>query len=250
MIRVTRPATAPAKLSSDGEAATVINKAAYDQAPRDYQEGIKKMVISGNIYNHPSVKTNLKKAQHDKCCYCEKKPFDEPGAVEHFRPKSGFKSVEKEKLNRPGYYWLGYEWTNFYYTCFNCNNEKSNYFPLVNEQHRAKTYADNLTLEEPCLLEPGGPKDPRAHIVFDGPLARGLSDYGRRTIAICGLNRSGLVDERTQRLEFIVAKLAPLTRKNSTIKDIREAKRFLRACQKPTAPFSAVAIDFLRPFIA
>lgn len=250
MIRVTRPVDIPAKLTTDGVTATQENKDAFDQDKQAYRSGAKKMVISGAIYNHSSVKRGLKSAQHEKCCYCEKKQRDEPGAVEHFRPKNGFKSVKKEKLTRPGYYWLGYEWTNFYFTCCTCNNCKSNYFPLVDERRRAKDYADAITQEEPWLLEPGGKKNPRAHIEFDGPLAQGTSEYGWRTITICGLNRSGLVDERKEHLDVIVAKLAPLTKNTSTPKEIREAKRFLRECQRPMAPFSAAASDFLRPFLS
>jgi hypothetical protein len=250
MIRVKRPVPVPAVLSTDGEVANQANKDAFDKDEQAYRDGSEKIIISDKIYNHSTVKVELKKAQHDKCCYCEKKQRDEPGAVEHFRPKSGYQVAKKTKLIRPGYYWLGYEWTNFYFTCCDCNTCKRNLFPLVQEKHRAKTYKDDWKREKPLLLEPGGRKNPQTHIVFDGPLAVGMSEYGWKTIEICGLNRSGLVDDRRAYLDLIARELRFLRKKNSTPKEIREAKRFLRECQRPTAPFSAAASDFLKPFLS
>ena len=248
MIRVKRPAAVPAKLSGDGAKENTTNQQAYDTDAQAYIDGRRKMVILGAIYNHPSVKPILKSAQHNKCCYCEKSQSDEPGAVEHFRPKNGYKSTPKEKLHKPGYYWLGYEWTNFYFTCCACNNKKSNYFPLVKEAARAKSHHDSIAREKPRLLEPGGKTNPRKHIIFTNQFVQGTSTLGWETIRICGLDRAGLDEERNKLILLINAQIIIALNKNSSPKEVRNAKSFLRACRKPKAPFSAAAADYLRQF--
>jgi hypothetical protein len=252
MIRVQRPANVPAKLSTDGTQETQANIAAYALDPQAYDAGSKKLKIKGAIYNHSSVKPVLKLAQHDKCCYCEKKQRDEHGAVEHFRPKSGYKPTtnKKQKLHWPGYYWLGYEWTNFYFSCNPCNNRKSSYFPLVNEQKRAKKPADSIAGEKPWLLEPGGSKNPRKHISFSNQLIQGTTPYGWKTIEICGLDRPALDEDRQERIALIEANIIIFQNQHSSLAERKAARRFLLDCQKAKAPFSAMAQDFLRPLLA
>ena len=245
MILVTKPVNIPNILTVEGQAENIINQLAYDA---DSQA---KIDISGTIYNHKSVKPVLKKAQHNKCCYCEKDQKDEYGAVEHYRPKSGYKYEFKknEKLKKPGYYWLGYSWDNFYFVCCACNTAKGNYFPLADETTRAKSHHDSISKEEPYLLAPDGPKNPRAHITFDKNLVRGISEYGRMTIKICYLDRDALNVKRSELLTQIEANIIIALDKNRNISDAQKAKDFLKECQKPQSPFSAAATDFLRPFL-
>ncbi|GAA4509214.1 hypothetical protein GCM10023172_42380 [Hymenobacter ginsengisoli] len=251
MIRVRRPATVPAKLLTDGALENQTNLTAYASCPHDYDNGIKKIKIEGRIYNHSSVKPVLKQAQHDKCCYCEKNQRDAFGAVEHFRPKSGYKPTikKKQKLQWPGYYWLGYEWTNFYFSCSLCNNRKSSYFPLVDEKKRAKKHTDAIAKEKPWLLEPGGSKNPRSHISFTNQLIQGTTPYGWKTIEICGLDRETLDDDRKERMALIEANIIIFQNQYSSPAETQAARRFLLDCQKPKAPFSAMAQDFLRPLL-
>jgi len=205
MIRITKPATIPRKLSGDGIDENTRNCTAYDADPAFYNNNeTSKFNIRKTIYNHRSVKNALLAAQHRKCCFCEKNQRDEAGAIEHFRPKSGYKSRRSEKvLIKPGYYWLGYTWSNLYFVCGTCNSSfKGNLFPLASENNRAKNHHDEISLESPFLLDPGGTEDPRHHIVFDDALPRGLTIIGRETISICGLDRSDLNEERNDIVAF------------------------------------------------
>ena len=251
MIRVRRPAAVPAKLSGDGVQETQRNQNAYLLNPQAYNSGTDKFKFKGSIYNHATVKPVLKHAQHYKCCYCEKDQRDEHGVVEHFRPKRGYKPTtnKKEKLHWPGYYWLGYAWTNFYFSCNACNNCKASYFPLENERKRAKKHSDHISQEKPWLLEPGGRKNPRAHISFTNQLVQGTTPYGWKTIEICGLDRSTLDDKRQERIALIEANIIAFLNQHSTPAQHKAAHRFLVDCQKPKAPFSAMAQDFLRPLL-
>lgn len=150
---------------------------------------------------------NLKKLYSYKCGYCES--HVEAGAVlefDHYRPKNG---IKRDK-SHPGYYWLGYEWTNFIPACPRCNRAKSNCFPIdasggkrVKEPpiHRsgrldkAKCKADSsiLKAEKPLLLHPEL-DEPEKHLVFlrDGEV-KGISQKGKKTVDICQLNRDDLI---------------------------------------------------------
>ena len=77
---------------------------------------------------------------------------------EHFRPKAGYKINRKDKLKKPGYYWLGYSWSNLFFVCGPCNTKKGNIFPLENESRRAKNHNFSWHAEKPLLLDPAGSK--------------------------------------------------------------------------------------------
>jgi len=119
-----------------------------------------------SIYNHAIIK-ELRDLYHDKCAFCESKiPVDEvtqkfrsnKGTVEHYRPKKG------------GYYWLGYEWTNLFLACNECNGPKGDKFELISplkkqknppltldgkfDFERIKADSAELLAECPSLLHP------------------------------------------------------------------------------------------------
>src|SRR5215218_4032845 len=115
MIRIVKPKKAPAILQTKGRAGRDRHKAEYDGRLRQFS-------FDARIYGHKTVKTALIKAQHDKCFLCESKiTHIAHGDVEHYRPKAGYKQVESDKLQTPGYYWLTYEWDNLFLACQVCN---------------------------------------------------------------------------------------------------------------------------------
>ena len=92
-----------------------------------------------SIYNSPKVKEKLLSLYNYKCAYCESKINNATTSVriDHFRPKDKVKNINYKEIDgHKGYYWLGYEWTNLLPTCENCNNKKSNLFPLKDETKR------------------------------------------------------------------------------------------------------------------
>ncbi len=156
------PKGAPPKGLAAGVSLTAADCAAYDAQPADYRNGTKKFAFKKAVYGSASVKNALKRNQHHKCCFCETR-FDATyaGDVEHFRPKGAV--TEGKTTLRPGYYWLAYEWANLYYACADCNQyRKLNQFPLADPTRRATNHHHPIASEEPLLLDPGGPDDPRA----------------------------------------------------------------------------------------
>ncbi len=90
MIRIRMPAEVPDILDKEGTEQTKRDCEAYDQNPNKYRSGLTKFQFSAGIYGAADVKGALKKAQYDKCCYCESKFVSNSyGVVEHFRPKGG-----------------------------------------------------------------------------------------------------------------------------------------------------------------
>jgi uncharacterized protein (TIGR02646 family) len=104
---------------------------------------------------------------HGKCWYLECRNPGTDEDVDHFRPKLGV----AEAPEHPGYYWLAFDWTNLRLSCHRANRLRINpeteevggkggHFPLLNEAERAQGPGDDLTQEQPALLDPTNPADP------------------------------------------------------------------------------------------
>lgn len=101
------------------------------------------------------------------CAYCQRKtdPRD-PHHVDHFRPKRG------------GYFWLAYEWDNFFWSCSLCNEIKGDVFPL--SAGSTKTTFENrnaVHLEERLLIDAvQDPVDEWLAVVLDDESESKLGD--------------------------------------------------------------------------
>ncbi|RFZ94133.1 hypothetical protein D0C36_00825 [Mucilaginibacter conchicola] len=250
MIRIIRPAVIPKKLKNDGPGLTKANNKAFHD---DAAKFLKDLKIKTAVYGAKSVKKALKKAQHNKCCFCEKEQVDEYGAVEHFRPKKGYKIDRKQKkMTKPGYFWLAYDWSNLFFVCGRCNTSfKGNLFPLKDDLKRAKSHKDNVADEVPLLLDPtgSGVMDPESHIYFKDQFVMYHSEFGQATIDICGLDRDELNNKRAKLIKDIEARIWILSAQDShTPLQVQSAKNYLRNCQTESAEFSSVAKNYLSQF--
>jgi hypothetical protein len=158
---------------------------------------------------------------HGKCAYCDQpitKPHNQPGDVEHFRPKGRVMNEDGTLVlvpdnggtrEHPGYYWLAYDWRNLLPSCNGCNRMqndpnsetmvgKGTVFPV--RDFRALCPGEE-TREEPLLLHPVF-DDPADHMEMDstGVLAF-RTDRGKATEGIFGLNVRGLPEARKERYE-------------------------------------------------
>lgn len=171
-----------------------------------YDAGGQPQVKSG-VYNAPDVKAALLVAQHEKCAFCETRDTRSPGAVEHFRPKHGWKQQRSDSLNRPGYFWLGYEWSNLLFSCTMCNDtgHKGNLFPLSDPSKRARPRAQSIAAEDPLLINPYE-EDPSTHLEWNAfvPRPKASSPQGQATIDTFGLvTDQRLMDRRRDYLRDI-----------------------------------------------
>ena len=243
---------APARLAR-GLLPVSENSAAVDADPISYKDGHRTFDFDKEIYGHTSVKTSLKAAQHNKCCYCEGRfSSTSSGDVEHYRPKKGVYQDVGKPIENPGYYWLAYSWSNLYYSCEICNRgSKRSLFPLRDPTKRARLHTDNIGDEQPMLLDPGGPDDPRDHIHFREHLPHGITPKGEQTIKAIKLDRLALNDERWTTFDNLrtlkkiveIYDAAPSANLAAVASD---ARRKLANAIKADAIYSAMAQDFLR----
>ena len=204
-----------------------------------------------------ALKAALRAAQHDKCAFCESLiTHIGYGDIEHFRTKGGFKQREEGPLQRPGYYWLAYEWENLFLSCQLCNQKfKKNLFPLSTLSNRARSHNDDLTSEDPLLLDPGiDDLDQHLRHVRGTVWAKNRSPRGRRTIEVLGLRRWELRRERLKLWQQLKATkdARDLLQKHSAkipAGEFRETvaplDQLLAEAILPTAPYAAMARTFL-----
>ena len=239
MIRIVKPRTPPAVLRTEGRAAAREHCEAFDRG-----EGVK---VRSRIYRHPSVKAALRKAQHDKCAFCESR-FSHVGYgdVEHFRPKAGYQQRASDPLTRPGYYWLAYDWNNLFLSCQLCNQRfKRNLFPLEDPGGRAMSHHHRrrVSSERPLFLDPGK-DDPGRFVTFDAAIARAIGDNRRAriTIEVFGLNRPELLEMRGDRLD-VALEMAELRRVLLALPPARRRPELAAQLTKLTARLHALQTD-------
>jgi uncharacterized protein (TIGR02646 family) len=250
LIRITKPSEAPPKLA-EGEPLVRAHEAERQTDPTAGASRTGAFKFDKTIYGATVVKRALRKAQHNKCCYCEGFFAGQAsGDVEHFRPKTCFQQERGGPIEYPGYYWLAYAWSNLYYSCEICNRVgKRNLFPIADVAQRWRTGRD-IGQETPQILDPGGADDPRCHIKFRGAAPEGVTDLGRSTISVLGLDRGDLITARLQHLKLLdalkdLATLPSIGLDEATLNKRRDASKKLQQIVAPDAVYSAMAQDYL-----
>ena len=249
MIRMERPPGAPDILQDSGEREEAINCELYDLHSDDYRSRSRTFKFKDHIHGHDSVRNTLLEAQHRKCCYRESKfRANYPGAVEHFRPKGAVQQERSQGREYPGYYWLAYRWENLLVSCYSCNSShKGALFPLSNPETRARSHRDDVEAERPLLIDPAS-EEPRLHIRFRGSASVPLTERGRETVRVLGLNRSDLEEDRREWLAILDTFQLTLRLGEKVDRELLErARNFLECAVRPDAKYSSMARYFLEP---
>lgn len=234
-----RTAAPPASLTTpDGPGATEL------LAARTYYQTDVAKAYPFRAYKGADVKAALESLFHGKCAYCETfygaaAPLD----VEHYRPKGG---VEGEV--HPGYWWIAMAWDNLFPSCLDCNRKRNQIVVVegmtqeevekqrLSRRGRIRTGKKdafpirgvrclpenvNFVAEDPLLINPTN-SDPERHLIFTTestfslvlPVSvEGVLDpVGAASIQVYGLNRVGLVQDRTAFLRELQLKQKRLER--------------------------------------
>ncbi|EET0025680.1 HNH endonuclease [Escherichia coli] len=214
-------------------------KSELQRAREHYAEPEQAKRFEFKAYSSDDVKWRLNTLFHFKCAYCETFfSASSPVDVEHYRPKSRV----SEDAAHPGYWWLAMDWENLLPSCIDCNrkrrqhivNQSSNLISLLENSRRAATsggkkdsfplanrgvrmqpesrdhFEEQALLLNPCEHQP----ESFLHFVSIGAPSLSLvvptgdreSPHGATSIHVYGLNRLGLVQDRTRylrRLEFL-----------------------------------------------
>lgn len=250
MIRIQKSIISPEKLAQEGKKKRRSHCSSYSRIPALYQSGEKTFAFDSSIYAHESVKQTLIQAQHKKCCFCERL-IGTDGDVEHFRPKQAYKQSMGQPLQRPGYYWLAYEWDNLYLACPGCNQRhKQNLFPLQNQAKRAVCHHYSIDDEQPLFIDPGK-EDPEEFIGFRSEVAYSIegNPKGTATLDALKLNQRSLPEARLQRLQLLRSlwQIVQLAKSDKKLADAqfqevaKDAKNKLEEALRDDAEFAAAA---------
>jgi uncharacterized protein (TIGR02646 family) len=248
VIRIHKPKTPPKKLTTDGTQKCKSHCDAYSLNPSAYETNQEKFDFASSIYAHESVKEALIKAQHQKCCFCER-IIGKNGDVEHFRPKGAYRQSQGESLKYPAYYWLAYQWENLYLSCSSCNSRhKKNLFPLQDPSKRATNHNQRITKESPLFID-CGKENPEDFIGFRAEYAYAIdgNKRGQTTIDYLDLNSDDLIESRRQRLNDLrelnkILASAIENPQNQKLQELAgEIKVHLEASLADSAVFAAAA---------
>ncbi|RYH63830.1 MAG: TIGR02646 family protein [Alcaligenaceae bacterium] len=158
-------------------------------------------------YGHKKVKEELELMFSEKCAYCESHiNIITTGHIEHFRPKSRFKSQT-------------FEWLNLLLSCPNCNNKqhKGDKFPSVHSGGR---------LINPTIEDPGAHFDFTFDAITQQTLAIPKTDRGKTTAQIFGLNnRKALIKARSSLIKKLIVIKTYAATDPAAKKLIAEAKK-------------------------
>ncbi|MFT5619684.1 MAG: hypothetical protein ACI85I_002931 [Arenicella sp.] len=197
MIRVKKSNQIPDKLRGKGVELTEEMKNLYQVNSADYDSDKSTFKIKSAVYGDKKVKAQLIAEQHGKCCFCEADfTANGYGDVEHFRPKGGFQQRKSDKIQKPGYYWLAYDWHNLFFSCQICNQRhKKNYFPLENPTERAKNHLGDISKERILLIHPSE-DEPSDFISFRKEVPFPKNPKGKCSLLGFGIGREKLNDKR------------------------------------------------------
>lgn len=208
----------------------------------------------------------LWRAQHMKCCYCERKIELSYYDVEHYRPKA---EADRQPgcAETHGYWWLAFTWKNLLFACPNCNRSGKNIqFPLDHGSTALVASQPPPGQEVALLLNPASDNPVSdiefVHAVDPAPHLGGARHWiarprngsvrGAKTIEVLGLNRKGIVDLRDEHVErYIRPQADALERTLAARKAARIADEHARACGlfEPVMVFAALSYDALRSFV-
>ena len=157
-----------------------------------------------------------------KCAFCENQLSERKSIhVERFRPSINAMDLNG-KIEEDHYWWLRYEWSNLFLICRDCNQKKSNLFPIRKKRALPYTRGYLLNNEEPFLIDPCLDY-PEEHFLFDynTGLMASNTERGRLTIDIYGLNRQSLLQQRVKEIKNINIQLSGILSKTKNKKDIQ-----------------------------
>lgn len=300
MIRIEKAATAPAldvfNLASVGKKGQKRTRAAAELEraigfftnPLHFanEKKLCKESFSFLVYKDKKLAEELAGIFGRKCAYCESRMAHVmPREIEHFRPKSEVENPNQSAL-RPGYYWLGGEWSNLLVACIDCNRARKHtvpgqpaevqlgkhaQFPLSTEQQRVRLHTTNVTAEEPyrLLIHPclDQPEDKFTYNDEGLILPRNPNDLQAITsITVYALQRKHLVEERKRVLNDLQVKLEILKSlaiefnglHASALQITQDSKRHQLHLQMSSvrqmfdneAPFLGMVRDYIRRHVA
>ncbi|GAH33295.1 unnamed protein product, partial [marine sediment metagenome] len=160
-------------------------------------------------YKHQEVKKALFDASYNKCAYCESTSEGNYLEIEHFAPKSLYPE-------------LSIEWDNLLPSCKQCNIYK----------HTHDTIRDPII--NPCKIDPF-PFFKYSNLKIYPSNKAPNQNLALKTIQVCGLNRTRLVEDRIRILKALANWETEIEKKllrmNHLGQNIKTHKLYLDLCE-------------------
>ncbi|HII91194.1 MAG TPA: hypothetical protein HA262_03245 [Methanosarcina sp.] len=220
----------------------------YFESENDDSNKKSEYKFDSNIYGNRIWRSQLLEDQHNKCCFCESRFLHvSAGDVEHFRPKGGYKQSVSDSLQKPGYYWLAYEWDNLLIACENCNRiEKKNLFPLLNPENRATKENKDIDAERPIFINPWK-EDPENFIEFHCEIPIGIDSEGRgtQTIELLNLDKNKVLSEiRAEKLYIISTIIEKIEKYGENIPNPKDIEYIVKSLDESSAYAGMIRSNF------
>lgn len=140
---------------------------------------------------------------HRKCWYSEARESVSSYHVDHFRPKG--RAAQMDRSERPGYWWLTFDWKNYRLAGQLLNVKKRDLFPVQMPGFASPEMPPSLQAEGPLLIDPLGNDawfvsfervDDGECIATPSPgLAPKNDERVKLTVEVLGLNRLRLLNK-------------------------------------------------------
>jgi len=184
--------------------------------------------LSSNIYNDPTVVSELKRIFLGKCYLCEQARLTDP-EIEHFIPHEGNDVLK-------------YDWNNLFYSCSRCNSIKgSTHINLLN--------CTDPTIDVFSEIEHIAPSISSDKVVLrphrENPSLKTLNTirlleecFNSKNTGLRGITRENLNEKLMTGLSRMITLRQKLTDLDSTEEEIQHCKASLKAMCSTKYPFS------------
>jgi len=167
----------------------------------------------------PEITDTLYYLFNGKCAYCESKiklnystgitkkssKTITPNNfyINYFRPQNNARGFKKEQINLDHYWWLSYEWNNFYLSCLECSKSKSSWFPVEGKRAKLLTPYKAIIEQEINLILDPCQDNVESHLNYEFKTGNiiPISKKGETSIEILNLNRTPLTTGRMKVLK-------------------------------------------------
>jgi uncharacterized protein (TIGR02646 family) len=237
---VERPGQEPPAILRGSRAISAYNAIAKVLQLSESDRLARRPPIEREIFSNEAVHSALRSLFLGKCAYCECPVSD--GEVDHFRPLSNARGLRgAQDKNVHHYSWLAYEWANLYLVCRECLELKGNFFGVTGKRAGLlSTLDETRSQEKPELIDPTFDR-PERHLGFtSNGLCRGVTDRGRITTEVLGLNRDSLLSYRRTSFDLLKHQLLSETIDMEMIDYI----------SSPDRPFSGSISIFIHQFLS
>jgi predicted ATPase len=178
----------------------------YLRRPRD-ERAQRRPEIDEGFYFWEPVRQAVEERCLGKCVFCERRMDQIETMIETFRPLRDAGDGVGDS-DQDHYAWLAYEFENLVQVCIECSSRKRTKFPVAGLRAPYLTPMSEIDRRERPLVVSPYRGNPERHFLFlaDGR-CEGVTNQGRSTTRLLGLNDERLLRERANEMDTLIGHL-------------------------------------------